>query len=167
MDATMVLRFGARRLEADGGHLVFATLLTAFVVWYSYDVYRVATHLADFLLIFPGTILTVALYVLIAIREIRVVPVAETTRLKVPRAERGLLIKQWVYIAAMAGFLVLTPYIGVEAATFLFTIGMLRLLGSRNWAVDLVLPTAFALALSYVFVEVLKVPLPSLLFDVV
>lgn len=160
----MRLRIGRYRIRADGGHLVFATALAAFIAWYGYSTYQASRATADLLLILPGTFFMLLLYCLLLLQEVRIeaADIEEPLRPVRDAKERTLLVKQWAYVAAMAGFLFLLPVAGLEIAAFLFTAGMLWLLGSRKILFNLGLSAAFSLAISYIFVEAIGVPIDSL-----
>ena len=162
----MRVRIGRYRIRADGGHLAFATALTAFIAWYGYSTYEAARATADLLLILPGTVFMLLLYGLLLLKEIRVEGSAREQPVSLARggAERSLLVKQWIYVGAMAGFLIVAPLAGIEIGSFAFTAATLWLLGSNRIFFNVALSAVFALFISYVFVHLLGLPIGSLVF---
>jgi hypothetical protein len=68
-----------------------------------------------------------------------------------------------VTAAALVGFVLLLPWIGYPAATFLFVAGMLRALGA-SWLLSLATAVAAAAGSYYLFASILSVPLPRGVF---
>ncbi|MBI4966248.1 MAG: tripartite tricarboxylate transporter TctB family protein [Desulfomonile tiedjei] len=74
--------------------------------------------------------------------------------------EPGLPLPVIAFLAIMAGTTLLLKPFGYLAVSFLLMVGLLRLLGSKRWPLNLALSLLTAAASHMLFVYLLKIPLP-------
>lgn len=148
------------------GHLLFVLLMLAFTVWYLTDAFMASRAATNLILILPvGVALTILCLAMVAL-ELRALfrpSSAAGTDARVSGSSSEQLVK-WIYAGSMAVFLVLIRQIGVELAAFLFMVADMRLLGAKSWTFTIVYSAAFSLILSYLFVSLMNLRLPSLIF---
>lgn len=65
------------------------------------------------------------------------------------------------FVAGLLAFVGAIPFIGIEAAAALFTIGMFRLASRLSWRQSLSIGLGFALAIHLIFIRLAGIPLPS------
>ena len=68
--------------------------------------------------------------------------------------------KLYLTAALLFAYVVCMKYVGFLAATFMYQIAMMRLLGSRNWLVSAGLSLAFTVGALLIFNKLLFVPVP-------
>lgn len=149
------------------GHLLFVLLMLAFTVWYFFSAFNASRAASNLIMILPVSAILAVLEIALLATEIRRMfaggPESRRADEDTKSAKAGERSK-WLYATSMGVFILLIPRIGVEASAFLFMIGTMRLLGSKSWIFTIVYSLIFALVLSYLFVSVMNLTLPSLLF---
>lgn len=78
----------------------------------------------------------------------------------VPAMELGSPLPVIAVLATMALATLLLNTLGYAVVSFLMLVGLLRLLGSQRWALNLALSLVIAAGSHVVFVYLLKIPLP-------
>ncbi|GHF64446.1 tripartite tricarboxylate transporter TctB family protein [Seohaeicola zhoushanensis] len=67
------------------------------------------------------------------------------------------------FAAALLGFVLLIPVIGIEAGTFTFTLALFVFTADIGWGRGLAVAAGFAIAIHIIFIELAGVPMPSTL----
>jgi hypothetical protein len=163
MHPTFNLR--GRQIVVDVPHFAFATAIVAWCVWFASDAWRAQADAENVILIVPAAIAAVLFYVFIAISCFKIIDEGQTIRLAARRVlDKGMIVKLVGTMALLGAFVAAAPWIGFDAASFVYVFAMLLLLGERRIWVLLVVPAAFAAIAVYGFAAVLSNPLPVLLF---
>lgn len=162
----MTFRVGRYRIRIDLGHLLFATAIAGYCIWYLRDTRAASTSLQNLLLIQPAVVVALLLFLAILPRTVSVEAVAGAA----PR-EEGLRRTGWsregtrvlALIGLLGAYVFVMSDIGFDVATFLFISGSLLLQGERRPSLVVLLPLAFTAVTVYGFKTMLSVPVPTLL----
>ena len=159
------MRIGSYQVKADWGHMALAVSITLFCIWYLFDARTASPNIQNMLLIFPATILAIALFLVIVAQEVKVSRVQgvearsgaslsfhwpDLDRMRLPLF-MGLL---GVYVFTMEG-------VGFDLATFLFLALSLALQGERRWIWLIGFSLVFALFVTWVFKAMIPEPIPT------
>jgi hypothetical protein len=139
------MRLGRWNIEADWGHLVFATAMAAVTLAYVADVISVSTHLNNTILVVPLAMLLLALYLMLLAKSIRLdrphKTEADGTKHQTPAPDptepaedqsRLDLFKSMILLAALGVYAFTYEWVGLDVATFLFVAAALVLLDVRR-----------------------------------
>jgi putative tricarboxylic transport membrane protein len=153
----------------DWEHLLFASLLLAFIVWYLWTSAAASFTFSNLILIGPVGAIAAVLLLYIASIEIFGRATAATAQSTSTEPSAGAAHGRFrsgslATIAALMGlfgaFVVAIPYVGFDVATFLFVGATLWLLGERQIVVLLSLALGIAVALSLAALTLLTFPMP-------
>lgn len=164
------MRIGAYRVQAVWGHLGLLAFLAVFVVWYVLDARAASPFIENTILIVPASILALILIVTVVPQTISITRADPETE---PAGERQSLrefalahrheLRAGMLMLLLGGYVFSAPFIGFDAATFLFLATSLWVVGERRPLIVL----GFALALAAVLIAgmqaALTLDLPTLI----
>jgi cytochrome c oxidase subunit IV len=151
------------------GEVLFPLGLIAVFLVYARSVYADARGVTDWLLILPASLLGAAALLVIVILKVMDWR-RQQQRLREPDGDAPAASgpePAWQAVAFMgllALFVAMIPQIGFDIGSFLFLCAALRLQGEKRWWVLFGFSTVVAGIIVYVFVELLGVRMPTLLF---
>lgn len=137
------MRLGQWKIEADWGHLTFATAMAVCTIVYVVDVISVSTHLNNTILVVPLSGLLISLYLILLARSVSInrandLSGSEALGSADDAAEVGEeqsrldLVKSMILLGALGVYAFTYEFIGLDVATFLFVAGALILLDVRR-----------------------------------
>lgn len=149
------------RRRIDWDHVVFASFLAGFCLWYLIETLSVSTDFQNWLLIAPASLLGLGIYLFIIGAEV----LGAGPDPKAPaRAGRPPLDVRVLAFMALVGLYVISmPFIGFDTASVLFLVAALRLQGERRWPLVIGYSAVVGLGAAWVFKSMLSVPVPTLL----
>jgi hypothetical protein len=163
------MRIRGRDYSVDWGHLVFVTLIAAYVLWYLLDARSVSLKLNNLLLVEPLALAALALYLTIipqCFRRAGAEPDAEPDKLAeddplapaLPK-ERAALIRIGILGAALGVFVFSLNTLGFDIAIWLFALTAMLVCGERRPIPLAIYPLAVALAAVYGFRALMPYPM--------
>jgi hypothetical protein len=158
---------GGRRIRVDIGHLLFVLAIGAWCVWYLFDARVASTNLQNLLLIQPAVVVAVVLVLLVARSTIHfdptpVLPAEGEPAPLTPAEDRREVLRVFGFMALLAVYLCVIPYLGLDVATFLFVAACLLGQGERRPHIFVGIPLIFTFAMVYGFKALLPIPIPTL-----
>lgn len=151
---------GSRRRSADIAVIATLALLTALYLW---DAVRASTALLHLILVAPLAVLILGLCLLLLIRTLAPAPAAaEAGVVAAPRDDAG---GAGIAIALFAAYVAALPWLGFDAATFLFVAAFLKLHGEASRLRIAVYALTFSFALALGFSALLPYPMPMLILS--
>jgi putative tricarboxylic transport membrane protein len=160
-----VLRLGEWRLAVDVPHLLFASGMALWCVWYGRDAWLAAADVQNLILIAPGTIAAVVLY-LVVLKSCLHVTRAAASPVISERAPLSPLVKRRIagLMILLAAFVLAAPTLGFDVASFAYLLGTLLFLGERRPLMLILVPLLFCVVAIYCFQTILATPLPLMFF---
>ncbi len=160
------MHLGPYRIKADWGHLALAGFIASFCLWYLNDARSSSPRADNLLLILPASLLAIVLFVIIVVKEIKLVRIAPDVDSVVETTGRGPAIASNLHVPAFMGimgmYVLSMPYIGFDVATFLFMASSLLIQGERRWPVIVGFSLVFAVLVTWSFKMILSAPVPTM-----
>jgi hypothetical protein len=156
--ASFTLR--GRTITVDLPHLLFATAIVGWCVWYCFDAWSAQRDVENLIMILPGSAAAVILYLFVAVKCFRVGG-AEAR----PPLAPGLALKIAGTMALLGAYAMAAPLIGFDVVSFVYVLAMLLFLGERRPLVLITVPALFCALAIYCFDTILATPLPLLFFS--
>ena len=145
------------------GALLFALALALAMVGYALDVASKSRGIADTILIVPAAAVGVVAFVFCVVEDI-----ARARRTEIATedavADAAQTRASLAFMALLAAYVAAIPYAGFDAATLVFLAAALALQGERRPVRLLAYALLVTLPVTWIFVELLRVRLPTLLF---
>jgi len=157
--------------RTDWEHLFFVAFILAFLVWYLWTATAASPTFSNLILIAPVGALAGVLAMYAGAAELfghtavmkGVNFAAGTERHQTPSRFRvGSLVTIGLLMVLFGAFVAAIPYAGFDAATFVFVLATLWLLGERRIVFSLSLSLGIAAALSVAALTLLTFPMPLL-----
>ncbi|WP_372922273.1 tripartite tricarboxylate transporter TctB family protein [Roseovarius sp.] len=142
------------------GALVLAMFIAGVMIFYALSVAEVARRTTDWLLIGPGAVIGATAALWAGIADIRASSAVE----KMVAAGRGEAARPVILIALTGLYACTGPWIGFDVGTAIFILLCLLVQGERSWWKLALASIGGAAAMTWVFVDLLMVRLPVLLF---
>lgn len=140
------------RKTQNRGALIFAAVLALAVLGFAWSVVDEARRVTDWLLIAPAAILAAAAFLWAGVTDLRLPPNAAKAALPV------------TLVALTCAFAASAPFIGFDLATAAFILLCLLVQGDRSWWRLALASVGGAALMTWVFVDLLLVRLPVMLF---
>lgn len=165
---------GRRLVRVDLGHLLFVAAIGSWCVWYLFDARASSTNLQNLLLIEPTVIVAVLLVLVIvkstihldtadaSLTAIQASAVNDSSTPLSPAEDRREVLRVFGFMALLAVYLCLIPYLGLDIATFLFVAACLLGQGERRPHFLVGIPLVFTFTMVYGFKALLPIPIPTL-----
>lgn len=156
---------GRYRIQANWGHLAFATLLIVLCMAYLYDAASTSTDIENILLVLPATVMASILYLVILGQEVKLIPKSVSQPKLELQAHRlspsqlrtpALMVLVGAYLLAMS-------YSGFDISTFLFIAASLAVQGERRPLVLFGYSAVFAIIVVLGMKALLPFPFPTLI----
>jgi putative tricarboxylic transport membrane protein len=154
----------------DWEHVLFATMLLGFVVWYLATATAASPTFSNLMLIAPVGAVAIVLIVFIVLAEVfgrssaaTIGPSGQLEKSSPAAQERfrsGAVGTIVALIVLFGLFVVAIPYVGFDIATFAFTLATLWLLGERGIVFSLSIALGTAAVLSIAALTLLTFPMP-------
>lgn len=178
------MKIGQWRIRGDWGHLVFILGIATITVFYLVDVVSVSMNINNIILVLPLAILLLGLALIVIFRCLHfervdtsdgstnrgnAEPVVEQEKKMTaedlePEQSIENIVRAFFLLVGVGAYVALYEIIGLDAATFLFVLGSLFLLGVRGW---LFVPF-YSVIFTFIVVGgvnlLLSYPMPMLLF---
>jgi hypothetical protein len=161
---------GERKNIIDWEHLIFLSVIVAFLLWYLWDATTASPTFSNLILIAPAGAGALILAIYIGIFEIaglRAAPAASPAEQTPPgvnippsRFREGSFGTIVLLMLLFALFVAAIPYAGFDIASFVFIVATLWLLGERRVTFALLLALAIAAAVSIAALLLLAIPMP-------
>lgn len=162
------MRIRGRQYAVDWGHLVFATLIAAAVMWYFLDAAAVSVSVNNLLLVAPTATLALLLYLLVLSQCFRPVDNApgtlKATTPNTSAADRSETVRVLSLGAALGLFVFSLDRAGFDIAIWLFTLAGMFICGERKPLPLLLYPLLLALAVVHGFRAMMPFPMPTAVF---
>lgn len=150
---------------------LFVLAMAAFCIWYLIDTRSSSTNIQNLLLVQPAVVgalilCAILLYGILfrrASAEVEAPEEAEDGAIADPE-EKDDLRQIGLLMAFMIGYLCLIPYIGFDAASFVFMAATLLMQGERRPVIVIAVPLVAAIVMTLTFRTLMMVPIPTLLF---
>ena len=163
-DNRSTISWGGRRIAVDAPHLAFVTFIAVWCVWFGLDAFSGRADVENLIMIVPGAIVAFMLYFFVAFGCFHVVGGVVQPEPSRHPLESGVAIKLIGSMALLVGLVAAGPILGFDAASFLYILAMLLLLGERRIAILLLGPVIFCVVAVYGFNSIVTNPLPLLFF---
>lgn len=146
------------------GAVLFALALALAMVGYALDVSGKARGVADTILILPAAGIGIVALLVAAMEDVaaarrRAAPTTAAAREEAVQTRASL-----AFMALLAAYVAAIPYAGFDAATFVFLAAALALQGERRPLRLLAYAALVTAPVTWIFVAMLRVRLPTLLF---
>jgi hypothetical protein len=164
MTTRPIIMVAGRRIIIDLPHLLFATLIAGWCVWFCRDAWLSRADVENLILIVPASAAAILLYGFVVADCIQAAGGADNQAAPRPPLATGFLLKVVGSMIILAFYVVGAPLIGFDVASFAYMLAMLVFLGERRWPILLLAPSLFSAAVIYGFNHLLATPLPLLLF---
>jgi type IV secretory pathway TrbD component len=160
------MRIRGRRYFVDWGHLVFATFIVAFVLWYLFDARSASLSVNNLLLVEPLAVFALLMYLLILPQCFRrsdtasvpQTPADDPLAPALPTEARAL-IRIGILGGALGLFVFSLNTIGFDLAIWLFALVTMVICGERRPVPLAVYPLAVALVAVYGFRALMPYPM--------
>ena len=157
--------------RTDWEHLIFLTVILAFLVWYLWTATVASPTFSNLILIAPVGAVAGILALYVGTTEIfghaavmRAAAFSAAAEQHAPsRFRAGSLATIGLLMALFGLFVAAIPYAGFDVATFAFVLATLWLLGERRVLFSLSLSFGIAVALSIAALTLLAFPMPLLI----
>jgi hypothetical protein len=160
-----VITLAGRRIAVDITHLVFATVIAAWCLWYCLDALHAQRTVSNLIMIVPATIGALIFYLVIAAGCLHILGPDEAHAASERRPlEPGIGVKVAGTMAMLMAFVIVGPTVGFDVACLLYVGGMLFFLGERRMLMLILVPVLFCGIAIYCFSQVLYTPLPLFFF---
>ncbi|WP_167855991.1 tripartite tricarboxylate transporter TctB family protein [Natronospirillum operosum] len=174
------MQLGNWRLDADWGHLAFATVIAGITWWYFQDVTGTSMNRNNIILVYPLSLMILGLYGVTLIKSIRIhrtagdadttkpepdpAVAAEDDEPQTNEQEQSLfdMVRALILLLMLGGFVFSYNIIGLDVATFVFIALSLVLLGYRRWWFVLVYALVFTVFVIGGARFLLSYPMPTL-----
>jgi len=147
------------RSRRNWGALSLALVIAVVMIFYAVSVVEVARRTTDWLLIVPGAAIGAAAALWAGIADIRTSPTVD----RLVAAGRGEAARPIILIALTGLYACAVPWIGFDVGTVIFILLCLLVQGERCWWKLALASIGGAVAMTWVFVDLLMVRLPVLL----
>lgn len=136
------------RITGDWGHVTFATVIAMVTWWYFQDVTETSMNRNNIILVYPLSIMLLALYVVVLLKTITVrnaskaddrttkpLKGVESDGPQTNEQDQSLfdMFRALMLLLLLGGFVFSYNVIGLDMATFIFIASSLFLLGYRRW----------------------------------
>lgn len=148
------------RAPRNWGALILAMFIAGVMIFYALSVAEVARRTTDWLLIGPVAVIGATAALWAGIADIRASSAVE----KMVAAGRGEAARPVILIALTGLYACTVPWIGFDVGTAIFILLCLLVQGERSWWKLALASIGGAAAMTWVFVDLLMVRLPVLLF---
>lgn len=148
------------RTRRDWGAFAFAMVLAAVMVFYAWSVIDVARRTTDWLLILPAAGIGAVAALWAGVGDLRRSPRLD----QLVEATRSETVRPLILIALTLLYACTVPWVGFDVGTALFILLCLLVQGERSWWRLALASAGGAALMSWVFVDLLMVRLPVLLF---
>ena len=137
-------------------HITLAFLMTVFCVWYLFDAWSAEASLYNLVLIAPAGCLGILIGIGVLVAE------ALSWRSEAAEAPEAVATGTFPMMGLLMAFVCLLPIIGFTAATFLFLVGALWILGVRRRATLVLYPAVVTTGLIFGLQLVVRLPEPMI-----
>jgi len=160
------MRIHKWKIQADWGHILFATILLIASVWYFFDARQASNSPYNLIMIAPCVAAIVVLYIITLVLEIRISDFASTS------VSQERIVRDWLDPASVRNVLMMVLLIlyvltleklGFEIATFFFISLSLIMQGERRYVRVLVFAILFSGITTWLLTSLSVTPIPTTL----
>ncbi|MEH6354479.1 MAG: tripartite tricarboxylate transporter TctB family protein [Marinobacter sp.] len=163
-----MIHLAGRKVLVEWGHLAVATLIAVTCLWYLQDARSASLRIANLILIQPGVIVAIILYLIVLPQCFHVFkeeePITPKTEEEATK-ESSMTPAEFLRVASLAAafgvFVFSLERFGFDLAAWLFMAVGLFICGERRWPVLAFFPPAFALIVVYGYQQLIPYPIET------
>lgn len=163
-----MIHLAGRKVLVDWGHLAVATLIAIACLWYLQDARSTSLRIGNLILIQPGSIVAIILYLIVLPQCFHVsnegaatAPKTEEETTEEPPMTPAEFLKVASLAAAFGVFVFSLERFGFDLSAWLFVVVGLFICGERRWPVLAFFPPAFALIVVYGYQQLIPYPIET------
>lgn len=154
-----------RKFKIDWGHILVATLIVGFCIWYLLDTRDTSLRISNLIFVQPGVVLAIILYLLILPQCVQRID-SSSVNSDSTATSADLTWVQLLRVASLAvafGLFILgMETLGFDVSAWLFMIAGLFISGERRWWVLAVFPAALSILIVYGYALLIPYSFPTM-----